>query len=78
MFEYREALHLELKDYGNFEFRSREFSYSNSVHLMMYPKFVLVNKTKFELMSNGVHYKPESSRIMNEVGTKSKFEVSGY
>ena len=44
----------DLKAYNeNFQFRERIFDKSNAVKIMLYPKYIIVNKTKKDLICEG-------------------------
>lgn len=52
--EYRNAYYLELPTYDeNFEFRSRKLDISLAAHLMIFPRFMVVNKTAMPIKSEG-------------------------
>ena len=53
MMEIRKILHQNIEAYGeNFELRERVFDFSNSYQVMIYPKYMVVNKTALTLLSH--------------------------
>ena len=80
----------DLKAYNeNFQFRERIFDKSNAVKIMLYPKYIIVNKTKKDLICEGQvilgrtndYLMYDLSQQRDEKGRKTykiRFEVAGF
>ena len=83
-------IYTDIKDYGeNFQFRERVFDRSNAVKIMMYPRYVLVNKTKKNVIIEGQVIKSlQNDYLMTDFSKhkpvngrreyKIKLEVDGF
>ena len=62
----------------NFELRERIMDFTSSYQVMVYPRYMVVNKTSVQLQSEKQIFEPYSNNYFNINNDKASFRVPGY
>jgi len=66
------------KEYESFDMRERLMDYSCSYQVMVYPKYMILNKTSVQLLAQKQVFEPFSNNYLNVYNDKTAFKVPGY
>lgn len=58
--------------------RDKEVEFSSSYQLMIYPKYMVINKSNLPILCGRQGFHPLSNDYLNQRGDKYSYQVPGY